>query len=193
MGGVRPGIWPCALVCHLPVHIEEFGEDVSLSSPTRLPVTARRLSQKVLLVLLSGRMWVRDLDGHRRDLTGPTWVVWYPGETIEYGVRGDTVHWVFAQRTGSAPPGFPRPGSLVRLSAATGLGASGELATLIHYMDDSPDSTGTTSLVADVVGSGIGVYALSELVEVIEEADEDLHGWDFGPGGQDRPVRRRDG
>ena len=51
--------------------------------------------------------------------------------------------------------------------------------------------TGPPSLVADAVGSGIGVYALSDLVEVVEEADEDLHEWDFGPGGEDRPVRRR--
>jgi hypothetical protein len=173
------------------MHIEEFGEDVGLSSPTRLPVSARRLSQKVLLVLLSGRMWVRDLDGHRRDVTGPTWVVWYPGERIEYGVHGETVHWVFAQPTGTPPAGFPRPGSLVRLSAATGSETSDELATLIHYLDDSPDSTGTTSLVADAVSSGIGIYALSELLEVVEEADEDLNEWDFGPGGLDRPVRRR--
>jgi len=175
------------------VHIEEFGEDVSLSSPTRLPVSARRLSQKVLLVLLSGRMWVRDLDGNRRDLTGPTWVVWYPGETIEYGVHGETVHWLFAQRTGTPPAGFPRPGSLVRLSAEPEQGLPSELATLIHYMDDSPDQSGTTSLVADVAGSGIGIYGLSDLVDVVEEADEDLHEWDFGPGGEDRPVRRRRG
>jgi hypothetical protein len=173
------------------MHIEEFGEDVSLSSPTRLPVSARRLSQKVLLILLSGRMWVRDLDGHRRDLTGPTWVVWYPGETIEYGVHGETVHWVFAQRTGAPPAGFPRPGSLVRLSAAPAQGSTGTLATLIHYLDDSAEQTGTTSLIADAVGSGTGIYGLTELVEVVEEADEDLHDWDFGPGGQDRPVRRR--
>jgi hypothetical protein len=173
------------------MHIEEFGEDVSLSSPTRLPVSARRLSQKVLLILLSGRMWVRDLDGRRRDLTGPTWVVWYPGETIEYGVQGETVHWVFAQPTGTPPAGLPRPGSLVRLANATGEGTPAEVGTLIHYLDDSPEQTGTTSLVANVAGSGIGIYGLPDLVEVLEEADEDLHGWDFMPGGQDRPVRRR--
>jgi hypothetical protein len=157
------------------MHIEEFGEDVSLSSSTRPPVSARRLSQKVLLVLLSGRMWVRDLEGHRRDLTGPTWVVWYPGERMEYGVHGETVHWVFAQRTGTPPAGLPRPGSLLRLSGEPGEGASIELATLIHYMDDSPDRSGTTSLVADGVDSGIGIYGLSEIVEVVEEADADLH------------------
>ena len=122
---------------------------------------------------------------------GPTWVVWYPGEAIEYGANGETVHWVFAQPTGIPPAGFPRPGSLVRVSAAVGQGTPDELATLIHYMDDSPDQEGSMSLVADVVGSGIGVYGLSELVEVVEEADEDLHEWDFGPGGQDRPIRRR--
>jgi hypothetical protein len=160
---------------HVDMHIEEFGEDVSLSSSTRLPVSARRLSQKVLLILLSGRMWVRDLDGHRRDISGPTWVVWYPGETLEYGVHGETVHWVFADRVGTPPAGFPLPGSLVRLAGAPEQGPSGELATLIHYLDDSPDRTGTTSLVADAAGSGIGIYGLSELVEVVEEADEDLH------------------
>jgi hypothetical protein len=170
------------------VHIEEFADDVSLSSPTRLPVRARRLSQKVLLVLLAGRMWVRDLDGRRRDIAGPTWVVWYPGEAVEYGVHGETVHWVFADPTGTPPAGAPRPGSLVRLS---GPQSSDDLATLIHYMDDSPDGTGPPSVVADAVGSGMGVYALSDLVEVVEEADEDLHEWDFGPGGEDRPVRRR--
>ena len=175
------------------MHIEEFGDDVALSAPTRLPVSARRLSQKVLLVLLSGRMWARDLEGHRRDLTGPTWVVWYPGETIEYGVHGKTVHWVFAQPTDSPPAGFPRPGSSVRLSASTEQDGFGRLGTLIHYMDDSPDGEGPMSLVADVVGSGIGVYGVSELVEVVEEADEDLHTWDFASGGEDRPVRRRSG
>jgi hypothetical protein len=171
------------------MHIEEFGDDVALSAPTRLPVSARRLSQKVLLVLLSGRMWVRDLDGHRRNLTGPTWVVWYPGEAIEYGVHGQTVHWVFAQPTEVPPAGFPRPGSSVRLSASTEEGGSGQLGTLIHYLDDSPDRGGPLSLVADVAGSGIGVYGLSELIEVVEEADADLHAWDSGPGGQDRPAR----
>jgi hypothetical protein len=60
-------------------------------------------------------------------------------------------------------------------------------------MDDSPDQSGTTSLVADIAGSGIGIYGLSDLVELVEEADEDLHEWDFGPGGEDRPVRRRRG
>jgi hypothetical protein len=101
------------------------------------------------------------------------------------------VHWVFAQPTDIPPAGFPRPGSSVRLSASTEQDGSGQLGTLIHYMDDSPDREGAMSLVADVVGSGIGVYALSELVAVVEEADEDLHTWDFGPGGLDRPVRRR--
>jgi hypothetical protein len=173
------------------MHIEEFGEDVSLSSATRLPVRARRLSQKVLLILLSGRMWVRDLEGHRRELTGPTWVVWFPGESIEYGVRGETVHWVVAQPTGTPPAGLPRPGSMVRLVDATAPGTLGELGTLVHYLDDSPEQTGTTSLVVDVVGTGIGVYGLSELVEVVEEADEDLGGWDFAPAGGDQPVRRR--
>ncbi|UOY02950.1 hypothetical protein [Blastococcus sp. PRF04-17] len=172
------------------MHIEEFGDDVSLSAATRLPVTARRLSQKVLLILLSGRMWVRDLDGGRRDITGPTWVVWYPGERLEYGVHGDTVHWVFADRMGTPPPGLPRPGSLVRLADPAGEG-SGGLATLVHYLDDSPDSTGTTSLVADAVGSGIGIYGLTEILEVVEQAEEDLHEWDFGPGVEGWPVRRR--
>src|SRR4051812_10779578 len=178
-------------VSHLRMHIEEFADDIALSSATRLPVSARRLSQKVLLILLSGRMWVRDLEGARRDLTGPTWVVWFPGETIEYGVHGETVHWVFAQPTGTAPEGLPRPGSLVRLADATAPGTLGELGTLVHYLDDSPEQTGTTSLVADVVGTGIGVYGLSELVQVVEEADEDLHGWEFAPAGGDQPVRRR--
>ncbi|MCO7218223.1 hypothetical protein [Klenkia sp. PcliD-1-E] len=89
--------------------------DIGLSSATRPPVSARRLSQKVMLVLLSGRMWVRDGDGARRGITGPTWVVWYVGEALEYGTDGDTVHWVVGQRTGRPPAGLPRPGSLVRV------------------------------------------------------------------------------
>ncbi len=171
------------------MHIEAFGDDVSLSSSTRLPVRSRRLSQKVLLILLSGRMRVRDRGGDRRDVTGPTWVVWYPGETIEYGVHGETVHWVFAQRAGTPPAELPRPGSLVRLPAAPGQGSSGELATLVHHLDDSPGQTGTTSFVADGVGSGTGVYVLSD-VQVVEEADDDLNEWTFDPGGLDYPVRR---
>ena len=173
------------------MHIEDPGGDFALSSPDWLPVRARRLSQKVLLILLSGRMWVRDLDGHRRDITGPTWVVWYPGENIQYGVHGETVHWVFAEPTGTAPAGLPRPGSLVRLADATGPGDCRRGRDLVNDSDDSPEQTGTTSLIADVVGSGIGIYGLTGLVEVVEEADEDLHLVDFGPGGQDRPVRRR--
>jgi hypothetical protein len=167
------------------VHIEEFVNDVSLSANTRLPVTARRLSQKVLLVLLRGRMWVRDGDGRRRDLTGPTWVVWYPGESLEYGADGDTVHWLFAQPTGGVPDGAPRPGSLVRLGSEPD-----RPALLVQYIDESPDRTGPPDLVADVPGSGIGIYPLDELVEVVDEADEDLNLWDFGPG-IDRPARRR--
>jgi hypothetical protein len=166
------------------VHIEEPVNDVSLSDATRFPVSARRLSQKVLLVLLRGRMWVRDGEGRRRDLTGPTWVVWYPGESIEYGADGDTVHWLFAQPTGGVPDGAPRPGSLVRLGTEP-VGP----ALLVQYLDDTPDRSGPVSVVADVPGSGIGIYALDDPVEVVEEADEDLNLWDFGPG-IERPARR---
>jgi hypothetical protein len=166
------------------VHVEEFANDVGLSSATRFPAAARRLSQKVLLVLLSGRMWVREQDGRRRDLTGPTWVVWYPGEALEYGADGDTVHWVFASPTGGVPAGGPRPGSLVRL------GSEPERpALLVHYIDESPDQNGPVALVCEVPGSGIGIYPMTELVEVVDEADEDLNDWDFGLG-IERPVRR---
>ncbi|MCF6743876.1 hypothetical protein E9529_06225 [Blastococcus sp. KM273128] len=166
------------------MHLDSAHE-LALSSPTRLPATARRLSQTVLLVLLSGRMWVRDTRGRRRDITGPTWVVWYPGETLEYGAHGATVHWLFAAPTGPVPPGSPRPGSSVRLA---GDGGEVEDARLIHYLDDSPDGSGPLSLVADAAGSGIGINALTDVVEVVEESDEDLYPWDFGPG-LDHPVR----
>lgn len=155
------------------VHIEPFTPDIGLSSPTRPPVSARRLSQKVMLVLLAGRVWVRDQEGNRRDVVGPTWVVWYPGESLEYGTDGDTEHWVVAQRTGTAPPGLPRPGSLVRVADGSGGAVP---ALLVHYLDDTPDRSGTTSFVADVEGSGIGVHPLTGVVEVLEEADPDLHG-----------------
>lgn len=155
------------------MHIEvPVVPDIGLSSSTRPPVSARRLSQKVLLVLVSGRMWVRDVDGTRRDITGPTWVVWYPGEALEYGTDGDTVHWVVAQRTAGPPPGLPRPGSLVRVAHESG---GDEPAKLVEYLDDSPEQTGVTSVVVDAAGSGIGIYGLSDLLEVLEEADPDLH------------------
>ncbi|MDP5183226.1 hypothetical protein QOZ88_11305 [Blastococcus sp. BMG 814] len=167
------------------MHIGEPADDLALSSPTRLPVIARRVSQKVLLILLSGRMWVRDVDGQRREIAGPTWVVWYPGEALEYGTHGPTVHWVFAAPTGPVPSGSPRPGSSVRLA---GDGGEVEEARLVHYLDDSPDRAGPLSVVADVAGSGIGIYALTDVVEVVEESDEDLHGWSYGPG-LDHPLR----
>jgi hypothetical protein len=51
------------------VHQEEdTAHDFALSAPGHLPVTARRLSQKVLLILLRGDMWVRDPDGGRREI-----------------------------------------------------------------------------------------------------------------------------
>ena len=40
-----------------------------------------------------------------------------------------------------------------------------------------PEQTGTTSLIADVVGSGIGIYGLTELVKVVERRGKDLHLW----------------
>ena len=57
------------------MHLEENAHDLALSSAGYLPVSARRSAQKVLLILLSGRMWVRDAGGDRQDITGPTWVV----------------------------------------------------------------------------------------------------------------------
>ena len=60
----------------------------------------------------------------------------------------------------------------MRLSAAEP-GAPDERATLIHYLDDSPEQTGTTSLVAYAPGSGIGIYGLPDLLQVVEEADEE--------------------
>jgi hypothetical protein len=172
------------------MHLETPGIDVelALSSSGRLPVTARRLSQEVLLVLLSGRMWVRAPDGSRRDLTGPTWVTWYPGEAIEYGALGDTVHWVFAAPVQSTPPGSPRPGSLVRLRDVGDDGRTSDVALLAGYLDDSPDRTGPLSVFADVPGGGVGVYALTDVLEVVEASDEDVRTRDHGPG-LDRPVR----
>ncbi|NEK86382.1 hypothetical protein GCU60_11520 [Blastococcus saxobsidens] len=168
------------------MHLEgDLAHELALSSPNHLPVTARRRAQKVLLVLLSGRMWVHEADGGRRDITGPTWVVWYPGEAIEYGAVGATVHWVLAAPVGVVPPGFPRPGSRVRMRDGSGTAE----ALVMHYLDDSPDGTGPLSVVADVAVSGIGIHSLAELVDVVEEADEDLHDWDFGPG-LERPWRR---
>ena len=171
------------------MHLEEdLARELALSSSGYLPVSARRLAQKVLLILLSGRMWVRDADGDRQDITGPTWVVWYPGESIEYGEVGTTVHWLFASPVGPVPPGSPRPGSLVRLRND---GRSSDVALLVHYLDDSPDRTGPMSAVLDVPGSGIGIYALTDVLEVVDEADEDLHHWSFHPG-LDHPVRLSD-
>lgn len=170
------------------MHIEEFAHDVGLSSATRLPAAARRLSQKALLVLLSGRMWVRDADGRHLDIAGPTWVVWYPGETLEYGAHGDTVHWLITVPTGSVPDGSPRPGSLVRLRDVGDDGRTSDVALLVQYLDDSPDGSGPLSVVADVPGGGIGVYPLTDVLDVVDEADEDLAHWSFGPG-HDRPLR----
>lgn len=172
------------------MHIGEPAHDFGLSSQTRLPAAARRLSQKVLLVLLTGRMWVADGD-RRRDITGPTWVVWYPGEPLEYGADGPTVHWLIADPTGPVPSGSPRPGSRVRLRDVGDDGRTSDEALLVHYLDDSPDGSGPLSVVADVPGGGIGIYALTDVLDVVDEADEDLNGWDFGPGA-DHPVRRRD-
>ncbi|RBY77410.1 hypothetical protein DQ239_11025 [Blastococcus sp. TF02-09] len=167
---------------------QNTGHDLALSSHGYLPVSARRLAQKVLLILLSGRMWVRDDDGRRHDITGPTWVVWYPGEAVEYGASGTTVHWLFASPVGPVPPGSPRPGSLVRLRADERRGAVDAL--LVHYLDDSPDSSGRWSAVALVPDEGHGIYALTD-VEVVEESDEDLHLWSFRPD-LGRPVRLSD-
>ncbi|MDT0278443.1 hypothetical protein [Blastococcus goldschmidtiae] len=171
------------------MHIgEDPAHELALSAAGYLPVSARRLAQKVLLILLSGRMWVRDDDGLRRGLTGPTWVTWYPGEAIQYGALEDTVHWVIASPIGPVPPGSPRPGSLVRLRDVRGDGRSSDVALLVHYLDDSPDRTGPMSAVLDVPGGGIGIHALTDVLEVVEQSDEDLHDWSFGPG-LDRPVR----
>ena len=94
------------------------------------------------------------------------------------------MHWLFAAPTGGAPDGAPRPGSLVRLAAEPD-----RPALLVHYIDESPEGTGPVGLVVEVPGSGIGIHPLADLVEVLEEADEDLNLWDFGPG-IERPVRR---
>ena len=128
------------------MHLEQDpAREFALSSAGDLPVSARRLAQKVLLVLLSGRMWVRADDGSRRDITGPTWVTWYPGEAIEYGALGDTVHWVFVAQIGPVPPGSPRPGSLVRVRDVREDRRSSDVALLVHYRDESPDRTGPLS------------------------------------------------
>ncbi|TYP85936.1 hypothetical protein BD833_11177 [Blastococcus xanthinilyticus] len=166
----------------------DTAHELALSSAGHLPVTARRLSQKVLLILLSGRMWVRDADGRCRDVAGPTWVVWYPGEAIEYGAHGATVHWVLAAPVGPVPPGSPRPGSLVRMRGDDAAGTAGGEALLVHYLDDSPDGSGPLSVVVDVAGSGIGIHPLGDVVGVLDEADEDLNLWSYGPG-LDHPVR----
>jgi hypothetical protein len=175
-----------------PVHQEEdAGPEFALSSPGHLPVTARRLSQKLLLVLLRGDMWVRDADGRRREISGPTWVVWYPGEAIEYGVLGETVHWLLAAPTGPVPPGMPRPGSLVRLAGDLGADLTEDEALLLLYLDDSADQTGITSLAARGAGGegGVGIHPLAAVVEVLDEADEDRRGFSYGPG-LDEPLRR---
>jgi hypothetical protein len=173
------------------MHLEEPAHDFALSSAGYLPVTARRLSQKVLLVLLRGDMWVRETGGRRREITGPTWVVWYPGEAIEYGALGETVHWLIAAPTGPVPPGMPPPGSLVRLSGDRGAGSTEDEALLIHYLDDSPDQTGITSAVARGAGGegGVGIHPLTAIVGVLEEADEDRREFFYGPG-LDEPLRR---
>jgi hypothetical protein len=172
------------------VHLhQDTAHELALSSAGYLPVAAHRLSQKVLLILLSGRMWVRVAGGRRRDISGPTWVVWYPGEAVEYGARGTTVHWVLASPVGPVPPGSPRPGSLVRLRGDERRGVVDAL--LVHYLDDSPDGSGRWSAVAEVPGEGHGIHALTDVLEVVEESDEDLHHWSFHPG-TDRPVRRTD-
>jgi hypothetical protein len=135
-------------------------------------------------------MWVRADDGERRDVAGPTWVVWYPGETVEYGAPGTTVHWVFASPVGPVPPGSPRPGSLVRLRGGDGGGVVDD-ALLVHYLDDSPDGTGPLSAVLRVPGSGIEIRALTDVLDLLDESDEDLRHWSFHPG-SDRPVRLSD-
>jgi hypothetical protein len=168
----------------------DTAHELALSSAGYLPVAARRLSQKVLLVLLSGRMWVQDVDGRRRDITGPIWVVWYPGEAIEYGAHGTTVHWVLAAPVGPVPSGSPRPGSLVRLRGGDDGGVV-DGVLLVHYLDDSPDRAGPLSAVLDVPGEGIGIYALTDVLDVSDEADEDLHHWSFGPD-LGHPVRLSD-
>jgi hypothetical protein len=121
---------------------------------------------------------------------GLTCVAWYPGETIAYGAQGRTVHWVFAQKSGHFPGRLP-PSRLAGAAVRPGARSPRRARHADQYLDDSPEQTGTTSLVADVPGSGIGIYGLPDLLEVVEEADEDLHGWDHGPGGEDHPVRRR--
>ena len=79
--------------------------------------------------------------------------------------------------------------SLVRLR---GDGRSGVVdALLVHYLDDSPDGSGPLSAVAEVPGEGHGIYALTDVLEVVEESDEDLHHWRFHPD-LDRPVRLSD-
>lgn len=172
------------------MHLEEdVAHELALSSAGYLPVTARRLSQKVLLVLLSGRMWVRDADGRRRNITGPTWVVWYPGEAIEYGEHGTTVHWVLASPVGPVPPGLPRPGSLVRLRDHRGRGAVDAL--LVVYLDETADGSGPMSAVVEVPGEGHGHHPLADVLDVVDESDEDLHHWSFYAH-SDRPVRLTD-
>ncbi|SDF38246.1 hypothetical protein SAMN05660662_1957 [Blastococcus aurantiacus] len=165
---------------------EDPAHELALSSAGYLPVTARRLAQKVLLVLLSGRMWVGDVDGSRRDITGPTWVTWYPGEAMKYGAHGTTVHWVVASPVGPVPPGLPRPGSLVRLRGNEGRGVVDAL--LVLYLDESTDGSGLWSAVVEVPGEGHGHYALGDVLEVVEESDEDLHLWSFRPD-LGNPVR----
>ena len=65
---------------------------------------------------------------------------------------------------------------------------SSDVALLAGYLDDSPDRRGPESVFADVPGGGVGIYALTDVLGVVEDPDEDLHHWSFGPG-LDRPVR----
>ena len=133
-------------------------------------------------------MWVLDDDDQRQTLIGPTWVVWFPGERIEYGALGETVHWLVANRTGRLPGGAPRPGSRVRLQRGPEPGQPVDEALVIEYLDDSPDQAGPLAMVARADEYGVGVYDLGALVEVLDESDEDLHNWTWGPG-VDSPMR----
>lgn len=182
------------VLCDALMEIGGFADDVgSLTSTTRLPASARRLSQKVLLVVMSGTVRVADAD-RAEHIRGPAWVTWYPGDRLEYEPVGEAVYWLFAARVRVWPPGLPRPGSLisVRKPTMTGGFATGEThvaaVLLVDYWEVDNAGIPTGFVVSDP-NSGIGHYQIDGLLSVLEHADRDLWDWDYGPG-LDKPQLR---
>jgi hypothetical protein len=64
------------------------------------------------------------------------------------------------------PGSVPPDGAFVRRSVSPDGYPLDEVGRVIHAMDDTPDQTGVTSVVADFETNGIGVYGLDEVVVV---------------------------